>query len=54
MPQGSNSKFNLIFHKVELVTRKKNFYELVTGSVMSFSVTRFLRNSVIRMKTGNK
>ena len=41
----SNSKFNLIFYKVELVTRKKNFYEKSRASNLKCDV--ILRSSVL-------
>ena len=43
-PRVSNSKFNLIFYKLESVTWKKisiNILELVTQIVTSFCVTQF-------------
>ena len=40
----SNSKFNLIFYKVELVTRKKNFYQNFWVSNSKYDV--ILCNSV--------
>ena len=43
MPRVSNSKFNLIFDKVELVTRKKNFYRhfRVSNSKCNYSFFNF-------------
>ena len=40
----SNSKFNLIFYKIKLVTRKKNFYKNFRVSNSKCDV--ILRNSV--------
>ena len=43
----STSKFNLIFHEVELVTQKKNFYENFRVSNSKCDV--ILRNSVLQL-----
>ena len=40
----SNSKFNLIFYEVELVTRKKSFYE--NSRVSNSKCGVILRNSI--------
>ena len=43
----SNSKFNLIFHEVELVTQRKNFYKNFRVSNSKCDV--ILRNSVLQL-----
>ena len=50
----SNSKCNFLFLNFELVTRKKNIFELVTRVVTSFYVTWFWNSRIPNFDKNNK